>query len=197
MQFILISTPDFFPKEALIINKLLEKYSFTFHLRKPSASPYQICNLLNEIHPVYYSKIVIHNHVELTQKFGLKGVHASSTFRKKIKNAISTSFHSLQEVEQMDGAYEYAFLSPIFPSISKADYQKKWQKGQLQTFLNQKRKSKLIALGGIDQRKMRLVQEMNFDGYAFLGSVWNSTSNPEITASNFLKIWQEHKQILE
>lgn len=61
---------------------------------------------------------------------------------------VSTSFHGLAQLQQEYGDLDYAFLSPIFNSISKEGYQ---QAFDLETLSEHVKASKypLVALGGI------------------------------------------------
>ena len=96
-------------------------------------------------------------------------------------------FHSLEELENHKEKYEYAFLSPIFDSISKVGYKSKFDLQEL------KRKSPLllgegqggvIALGGIDESKIEICRQLGFAGVAVLGAIWQS-ENP---SEKFLRI---------
>jgi len=78
------------------------------------------------------------------------------------------------------------FLSPVFPSISKAGY------GVNNTVLNElKQKNnpliQLIGLGGIHPENCRKVLENGADGIALLGSIWQS-NNPLNTFLSCRKI---------
>ena len=66
--------------------------------------------------------------------------------------------------------FSYAFLSPVFDSISKADYKAK----QFDLSLRKKTSTKLIALGGITEENQYRAIDMGFDGVAMMGSIWNS-----------------------
>lgn len=193
MELILISYPDFFTEEAELINRLFQKYSFVFHLRKPYATDNEIIGLLKKIDSENYNRIVIHNHAEITKTYKLKGVHSSAYIR--CAEALSTSFHNLEEIKEYEGKYQYAFLSPIFPSISKKRYEKQWNIDQMQKILNEKRKTRLIALGGIETSNMAWVRKMKFDGYAFLGSVWGEIESTSAVISRFSKIYEVHNKL--
>ena len=60
---------------------------------------------------------------------------------------VSTAFHSLQQVQADYGSLDYAFLSPIFNSISKAGYQAAFDLDELAESV-QTSHIPLIALGG-------------------------------------------------
>ena len=72
----------------------------------------------------YHSRIVLHEHFELTTGYRLAGIHLNSrnnTLPEGFAGSISRSCHSLQEVQD-NKQLDYVFLSPIFQSISKEGY---------------------------------------------------------------------------
>jgi thiamine-phosphate pyrophosphorylase len=44
---------------------------------------------------------------------------------------------------------------------------------------------KLFAVGGVDETKIPIVKNLNFDGIGLLGALWN---NPENAVNNFQQI---------
>lgn len=60
---------------------------------------------------------------------------------------ISSAFHDLQQLDVKYGALDYAFLSPIFDSISKAGYQAAFDLDDLTTCIAACT-IPLVALGG-------------------------------------------------
>lgn len=193
-HIIVISNPTPVTNEASLINKLFDEGLAIFHLRKPESSAQELVLLLQEINPIYYSKIALHSHHYLAKSFGINRLHFNEVSRKQlIEDALetyesegvilSTSIHSTDDYNQLSDKFDYAFLSPVFDSISKPNYQ-----AQLfdLSLINKKSKTKLIALGGINETNCSKAFEMGFDGIALLGSVWQN--NDGIT--NFKKISQ-------
>lgn len=180
MKLIIISSPEFINKEATLITSMLEQGLNYFHLRKPSSTIQQMKELLKKIPDQWHSKIVIHSHYELMSHFNLKGIHWTARSRqspdKEGGTPISTSFHNLEELQGADKAYEYCFLSPIYDSISKADYPSKFTKKVVQSALL-KVPLKVIALGGITPDKITECSALGFEGVATLGAIWQS-ENP-------------------
>jgi thiamine-phosphate pyrophosphorylase len=187
-MIVVISSPTPITKEASLINQLFDEGLAVFHLRKPESSSQELVLLLQEINPEYYSKIVLHSHHYLAKSFGINRLHFNEVSRKQlIEDALetynaegvilSTSIHSTDDYNQLSDKFDYAFLSPVFDSISKPNY-------QAQTFnlssINKKTDIKLIALGGIDETNCTKAFEMGFDGIALLGAIWNSEN--KITA---------------
>jgi thiamine-phosphate pyrophosphorylase len=198
MELILISYPDFFKGETDVVSSLLNRYDFTFHLRKPLAKTDDLIDYLNNIPKHLHYKIVLHNDIESFKKFNLKGMHFSTVNREKagfLNNQIhkGTSCHSISEIKCLNTDFDYAFLSPIFPSISKKGYSGNLDKQAIQDFLKEKRQSKVIALGGIDANKIAEIGEYKFDGLAVLGAVWedNPSENLNEIISNFTEIYTQ------
>jgi len=117
-------------------------------LHKPSLSQEKIKLFVEQIPFRYHNRIALH-----------------SDF---------TKFHSLNELENYKERYEYAFLSPIFDSISKEGYKSKFILQELKEKIAGKN---LVALGGIDESKIETCRELGFSGVAVLGAIWNS-KNP-------------------
>lgn len=195
MKFNLISYPIFFKGEVEIIIRLLQTFDFTLHLRKPNASAYEYEAILNSIPEYLHSSIVIHNAFELTKKYNLKGIHFSEKYRKSMSRLQtdlikSTSCHTINELCEIDGKYPYSFISPIFKSDSKPFYYPGLDIQELNRFLNNPRKIKVIALGGINEYNIYELKEMQFDGIAVLGGVWKDKPDDiSLVLNNFKKIY--------
>ena len=181
-MIVVISSPTSITKEASLINQLFDEGLTIFHLRKPESSSQELVLLLQEINPVYYSKIVLHSHHYLAKSFGINRLHFNEVSRRQlIEDALetystegvilSTSIHSIDDYNQLSDKFDYTFLSPVFDSISKPNY-------QAQAFnlkdIHKKMNTKLIALGGIDEITCAKAFEMGFDGIALLGAIWNN-----------------------
>lgn len=170
MKLIVISCPLTIPKESEIINSLFEKGLEIFHVHKPSLSKEEIKKFIHCISPRYHSRIYLH-----------------PDFQK---------FHSLSEVESYKGKYEYAFLSPVFDSISKTEYKSKFDLPQINLFFKKFKnsaehtRSNLIALGGIDEHKIEICRTIGFTGVAVLGAIWKS-NNPREKFLRLKKLCQK------
>ncbi len=204
-MLIVISTPEKLPKEAPFINRLFEAGLPLFHLRKPGYSGKEVAWLLKEIDSVYYPKIALHQHHHLTGEFGINRLHFPEKLRKekdrsyfeklkKAGNILSTSVHSIEAWQQLPEAFDYAFLSPVFDSISKPKYKGKnyaVTAGSLAedpaSGISENLGSpaedptetenvtcKLIALGGINAENCQQAYQAGFEGVAVLGAIWKS-----------------------
>jgi thiamine-phosphate pyrophosphorylase len=152
MRLIVISSAISVPNEHEIITSLFENGLEIFHIHKPSFSKEEIKTFVQQIPFKYHNRIALH-----------------SDFPK---------FHSLKELEEYKGKHEYAFLSPIFDSISKVGYKSNFDLGTLQKSLRLlKCAENLFALGGIDEDKIETCCKLCFTGVAVLGAIWNN-NNP-------------------
>lgn len=183
MKLIVICAPDVnLYHEIESIVQLFEHNLEYFHLRKPTFSEAEYEDFISKIPEQYRNKIIIHNYHNLAIKYNLKGVHFSSYTKNGLKGTNlhkSKSCHSIEEIKQIKNLYNYVFLSPIFPSISKPDYQSNFNTQELKTFLTDKNDlPQVIALGGISFEKIPLIKQLGFAGMAVLGTIWQE-KNPE------------------
>ncbi|MBI3501777.1 MAG: thiamine phosphate synthase [Bacteroidetes bacterium] len=150
MKLIVISSPENIPNEIGIINSLFENGLEIFHIHKHDFSEEEIKNYFGRFPKKYSCRIFYH-----------------SQFPK---------FYSLNELDNYYKKYEYAFLSPIFDSISKINYKSKFDLQEVKERIKHK---KIIALGGIDEDKISICHKLGFAGVAVLGAIWNSPNSIE------------------
>jgi thiamine-phosphate pyrophosphorylase len=190
MKLIVISSPEAHAGEADLVHGLFERGLGTFHLRKNQFSTVQLEECLRQIRPEFYPRIVIHGHFQLTGRYNLKGIHLKGQIlehtesgdilqlirlARKRRLGVSGSFHSIESLKRWQGELDYAFLGPVFHSISKTDYPAQISLEEARTYLQEHgRKGKVVALGGIDESNILEVRASGFDGAALLGSIWLS-----------------------
>lgn len=143
------------------------------------------------------SKHVIHGDIEAAQKMWVGGIHLKSHQTSGLlptgwKRSISRSCHTLEELKQYEGKLDYAFLSPIYDSISKPGYGSNFAQTELQETL-EKTNLPVIALGGITPEKFDDVQKMGFSGVAMLGGFWNASDNEKRQIINTFQEWNQKK----
>lgn len=179
---IVITNPSAIANEISIIDSLLEEGLLLLHLRKPDFSELEMAEFMDQIKPKYRSRLVLHSQHHLAEDFGVERIHFSERERKNktsdpvSQNILSTSTHSIEDFNVLANCFEYAFLSPVFPSISKEDYHPKenlFEALNLRTNIH----AKIIALGGIDAKNIQKTLENGFDDVALLGSIWKN-ENP-------------------
>ena len=190
MKSIVISAQKSIEKETEIVTQLFKEGLTRFHLRKPHYSYKKMKDYLDKIPSEYHNRIIIHSNHKLAHKYNLKGIHLAVKDRdtslrnwlriKSIKRknkwiTVSTSFHSINELDKYNDLYDYVFLSPIFDSISKKDYQSGFKAFSL-TSATQRSNYKVVALGGVDSHNIKDAFNMGFWGCGFLGTIWTNDS---------------------
>ncbi len=194
MELIVITHPQMLPGEAATINELFAHGLARLHVRKPGASEAELRALLENIDPQFRDRIALHQHHALAEAFGIAGLHYKETDRlamdeaqlHSLKNAghlLSTSLHDPSDLQALSQCFKYAFMGPVFDSISKKGYAAKLPG----TFKLEKTgfPGKVIALGGISAENLTSVGDMGFDGAAVLGSIWQ---NPDNAVAQFLHL---------
>src|ERR1700746_3780497 len=138
MKLIVISNPTDLINEQEIVCSLFEAGLECFHVRKPAFSKEGIQKYIRRFSSIHQNKIFIHDE-----------------FLK---------FHSIEEMEKNNKKYEYAFLSPVFDSISKEGYKSKFDLNELKSSLlfRKETKGEVYALGGIDEDKIEIINELGF-----------------------------------
>lgn len=181
---IILSNPTAVANEIEIIHSLFEKGLELFHVRKPNLSEIEMAQFLHQIKMEFRKKIVLHSHHQIAEDFGINRIHLIEKSRKEItksqleeyKNTgfiLSTATHSIEDFNALDNDFEYAFLSPVFPSISKKNYYSKvdlFSEVKKRTNFN----TQVVALGGIEFGNIKETIESGFDQVALLGTIWSS-----------------------
>lgn len=188
---IIITNPIPIINEIDTLHSLFESGLELLHIRKPNFAESEMKQFLSAIDHNYRDRLVLHNHHHLASSFGIGRIHFSESKRKtllllpgkfpfepyKTKGfQLSTSTHNIEDFNALDNIFKYAFLSPIFSSISKEDYSPKTD--LFEDIKNRTNfKTKLIALGGIESKNTAQALENGFDNIALLGTIWNQ-NNP-------------------
>lgn len=177
MKLIVISNPTPVNKEIQIITSLFEEGLEYFHLRKPTLSSDQLLDFLEEIPSHYHNRIVVHRSNPLFKNYKLRGYHFSrkyGSFNEEL-NYNSTSFHTLEQLTDNQLPYQYVFLSPVFPSISKKGHAPVYQQNELSHFFQTKKiHAEVIALGGVNLNNALIALKTGFQGVAVLGHLWEA-----------------------
>lgn len=181
---IVISYPDFFAGEADEMIGLLRRDDiWRVHIRKPGYGTDEVCRLIEAIPMEWRHKLSIHDHLQLATECGLGGVHLNSrnnSIPAGWHGMVSRSLHHIDEIGASD--YDYAFLSPIFPSISKPGYSPILSTDEIKRTVN----GKICALGGVTEERLEEVERMGFGGAAFLGNVWRRKINMDAFRLQFI-----------
>jgi len=178
---ILVITPESpVQNEADHINEMFQEGLDLLHIRKPGITRERMIDFINEINQAFYPRLVLHNHFDLGKEFAISRLHFREHDRKENVYQslthgyiISTSVHEIATYNTLEKDWEYSFVSPFFPSISKKGY------GEHSTVMEDIKQRnnlevRLIALGGIHPGNIQNVFDAGADGAALLGAIWES-----------------------
>lgn len=184
MRAIAITVPEFFDGEAAAIASLLrdDRY-WRVHIRKPGATPAQVEALVKSIPAEFYPRLTLHDHFDVARRLSLGGVHLNSRNPQPPhgwNGLISRSLHSIAEIA--DGGYDYAFLSPVYPSISKPGYKGNFDFDELRSAVN----DRIFALGGVTPERFDEIRSLGFGGVAMLGDVWRARIDADAFRLQFI-----------
>lgn len=188
---IIISSPIAIANEIDIIHSLFEEGMELFHVRKPLFSAAEMKQFVSKIRFEFRSKLVLHQQHNYSKTFGINRLHFTEKSRMEITKfpssysladykakgfILSASVHTMEDFNALSDAFDYAFLAPVFKSISKENYEPKMDfSSELKKRTNFK--TKLIALGGIQSENINQALSFGFEDVALLGTIWNS-NNP-------------------
>jgi thiamine-phosphate pyrophosphorylase len=178
-MIIVITPEERIQRETELINELFQEGLDLLHLRKPLISREELKDFIRKIDMQFHHQLVLHSHYDLAKDFNISRFHFRETerqnglFKPFAHKLISTSVHDIETFNALHEEWNYAFISPVFPSISKKGY------GKDSTILNDMKKRsnsavKLIALGGINENNIHEVFNSGADGAALLGAIWGS-----------------------
>ena len=141
---VVITSPEDISGEAEYLERLLEAGLQRLHIRKPGGSAEK---LSAQLRPKWGSKVVIHGN----------------------KEAASKSVHSWEELMGLPPELEYAFLSPLFDSISKPGYA---ANAGLLRMPPGPYPCRPVGLGGVNARNLVTMIGCGWTGAAVLGWIW-------------------------
>jgi thiamine-phosphate pyrophosphorylase len=180
MKVILISYPGDVENEMQLITALFDNGLERFHIRKPGFDYQMMKKVIIDIPRVHHDKLIVHSHFDLLKEFELKGIHFTDRNKSLIKDydkvdvQKSVSTHTIEELKCfLNTEMDYAFISPVFNSISKNNYQSTLSLDEMQVFLSENNcTTSVIALGGVELNNIGVIKQTGFDGFALLGAIW-------------------------
>lgn len=179
-MIIVLTAEQTVSNEHEILRQLFEAGLERFHIRKYWLSETEMKQYLDAIDPVYRQHLVLHSHYHLAKDYGINRLHFREEDRQAGRHTdytneynLSTSVHDMVAFNGLGKEWQYAFLSPMYPSISKQGY------GTAHTALStlsQRNNAlcQLIGLGGIDASNFSEVISSGANGIALLGSIWQA-----------------------
>lgn len=178
-MIIVISKEQYDPLEPKIWLQLLENGLENLHIRKYDLTDMEVIQLINNIPMSFRNALVLHSHHHLANELRINRLHFNSHLRDNIsKNGfknyhLSCSVHDISEFNSLSSYWDYAFLSPVYPSISKAGYG--LNKSVIPELADRKNQQvSLVALSGVNEDNIDKTLKIGFDAVALKGSIWNS-----------------------
>ena len=190
-ELILISNETFSEGDIPFIKWALANGLNRFHLRKKSSTQEEINNLLLLLTEAEQRSTSVHYHHKLQESLRTKvGLHHSLNFYQDAPSSeqldppiSSFSIHQWSEIDQLPSSCNYHFISPIFPSISKAGYHNPSLRDN--GIPNEYKSKKNIALGGVLPHHIAELKTSGFSGAAVLGAIWNSPAKQKVLEEFF------------
>ncbi|MCW3462532.1 thiamine phosphate synthase [Chitinophaga nivalis] len=180
-------------EEGTIITHLLEAGADRVLLRKPGWDASQYSQLVTQISPAFYHRLIIRDQVDVCHQYGLAGIHWSGAARQQVTPAQvspqlqhSTGIHDTADIPLLGPHFSTLLLSPVFNSISKPDY-----KGQHAQTLTNKGPHQVLALGGVDAHNIRQIKQWQFDGAAILGAIWQEPAQAVEHYYRIQELWNK------
>ncbi|WP_449400273.1 thiamine phosphate synthase [Chryseobacterium wanjuense] len=172
-MIIVITPEEFVQNETEIVNELFREGLDLLHIRKPFISSEEMMDFIQKIDLQFHSQLVLHSHYNLAKNFNISRFHfreidrQNDLFKTLTDKIISTSVHDIEIFNELNEDWEYSFISPVFPSISKKGY---GENSNILSEIERRNNSnvKLIALGGINENNIQKVFDSRIDGVALL-----------------------------
>ncbi|UCH14282.1 MAG: thiamine phosphate synthase [Bacteroidales bacterium] len=205
MQLVIISNPQDFNNEHILLTELFNAGLEFLHIRKPGYSIKEIKKYIELIPEKFHKNLIVHKYIDLYTDYNLKGIHFSHDNKHlvdefdEVNIQKSMSTHSLNELNNLEG-FDYVFLSPVFNSISKHGYNSMFTPEEITCFFKENPvDTKVIALGGISAENIEAALLMGFDGAAVMGALWNSyfeKRNIDNTINYFIELNRKCQQFV-
>lgn len=175
MKLIAVTYPHFFEGESHAICRLLDRGWWRVHIRKPGADSESLARLLKSIPLRYHSRLSLHDHFELAERFDIGGLHLNSrcpSAPDDWKGLVSRSCHLPEELERFSNL-DYLTLSPVFDSFSKPGYVSRFDLDELKKL----DLHNVFALGGVTADRLTLLTDTGFGGAAMLSEAWKTRND--------------------
>ncbi|MGM0444740.1 MAG: thiamine phosphate synthase [Fibrobacterota bacterium] len=189
-------------RATLVLDGGIDRY----HLRKPQWSRSQYETFFHILDSRFYPHITLHFFHDCAL-FHSAAVHLRSHEYEKAALfdpavPLSASCHSFDDIarcEQLNPAFAYLFLSPVYDSISKHGYVSAFSDTSLiRFFCTRKNTVSLIALGGVTEQRFPHVRSLGFSGAAVMGDFWQNASSPDdigVRARQYRESWERSGRI--
>jgi thiamine-phosphate pyrophosphorylase len=207
LQLAVISSAVSLDDEVQEVIKMFEAGLECFHIRKPNMSKKEMAIFIKQFPKRYRKRLVLHGYHALADQFQLGGIHLSRHHRKRgrfyhfkiwLKKKLypemilTRTFHKLTDITSDKRKYTYAFLSPLFDSVSQSTLAGGFSKRALLIMIPQA-KQPIYALGGITTERLRDISDLGFHGAALHGHLWEDAT--ESPSEIFIKALAEARAI--
>ena len=195
MELIAITVPYFYTAEASDIANALNSGRFDrVHIRKPGCTEEEMRALIEKIPASLRGRLSLHDAHHLATEYNVGGIHLNSrnpAIPAGWKGKASRSIHSVEEIRKV--TEDYAFLSPVFPSISKPGYSADFDLREISRHLT----PGIFALGGITPARLPELEAAGFAGAAMLGAAWRHEIDREAFKLQFITHGSSIKEITD
>jgi thiamine monophosphate synthase len=187
-----ITSPGDIPGELESLEGLLEAGVEKLHLRKPGGA---VEGLVEQLALRWAPRLVVHGSVGLAARYGIPQVHGAvgMLVAPNHRNGdagtqtASTSVHSWDELMRLPPGLAYAFISPLFDSISKPGYK---AAADLLTMPPGPFPCRPVGMGGVSSDTVGLMMVRGWTGAALLGWIWEEPKEA-------VKRFQQIKKIID
>lgn len=192
MEIVVISNSIDDPAEVGEVIRMFDAGLNTFHIRKPKMSKNQLATYINQFPKKYHHRLILHTYHGLAFRMKLGGIHLTRTHRKRSKFyqlklwfkrkslphfIVTRTFHKMTAVTDDKRPYTYAFLSPVFDSVSKSTLAAGFSRRALHIIIPQA-KQPIYAMGGVTPERLEAVYKNGFAGAALHGVLWDGEVSP-------------------
>lgn len=203
-----LTLPAPFDGEVELLEGMLEAGLPKLHIRRPGVP---VEDLLSRLAPRWASRLVLHGSAETAVQYGIPQVHGKVKLRDGSglsgggpvvdgfgtgvgpvsagRVMVSTSVHSWEEFALLPGGLAYAFISPLFDSISKPGY------GANPVLLQQPQgplPCMPVGLGGVGGDNLPELLRRGWKGAAVLGWIWDQPQEAVGRYEQLKKILNEY-----
>lgn len=208
MKIVVVSAPHNEVNEVEEVVRMFDAGLKHFHIRKPRLNKNELADYIRRYPDKFRKRMVLHSYHGLADQFGLGGIHLSRQHRKRgrlyqlriwIKRKlnpdliVTRTFHKLTDITNDRRRYSYAFLSPVFDSVTRSSLAGGFSRRALLIIIPQARQP-IYALGGITTERLRETAENGFHGAVFHGSIWESDTPPHKIYEEAVAIAREIKK---
>lgn len=187
MKLIVVTRPEYFVVEHLLIKELFNEGLDILHLRKPNGDASSCERLLTLLPDDCREKIVVHDNFDFKAKYKLMGIHLNSRnpeIPKGYKGQVSCVCKSFEEVKDYKRDMKYVFLSPIFNSINPEEFSPQFTHSQLRAASDKGIiDNKVMAYGGIGTDNVKKLRDLGFGGVVVYGSL--ATKFDAVSSTDF------------